>query len=308
LADVQRRVRSILWERLSRCGDDPAERADGLASAAAMIATCERVGLLAQDELAQWRRLIENAGEPQRVTGDRRAADRHLERLLRDVKPMTRERDPAQPAATRRFHAALDALYDVGVLDAETKRRWWRRATSARAPWLDENELDELSHGSGQFLLTVPPASAEEAEGLVTAAEEWERLLLRGTARRVFVADGIERDDGLAVVAVVTRSEVTEVIFHHVGGPTGELADGFAELEPFRDLTESFLPPRLTDNLGTHYTPVADHPVYSRGVGGIPDPERLRVITGGWRYQPPAPDEATAFELRAPDARWRLTM
>jgi hypothetical protein len=34
---------------------------------------------------------------------------------------------------------------------------------------------------------------------------------------------------------------------------------------------------------------------------------RPRVITGVWRYQPPAPDSAAAFEVAAAGLRWRLT-
>ena len=36
---------------------------------------------------------------------------------------------------------------------------------------------------------------------------------------------------------------------------------------------------------------------------GAAGPERLRVITGIWRYQPSAPDSATAFALASPAAQ-----
>ena len=79
---------------------------------------------------------------------------------------------------------------------------------------------------------------------------------------------------------------------------------GFAALEAFRRSVDGLTPPALGDDSGTTYEPVGERPVSSQGVGGLPDPERPRVITGVWRYQPPAPDSATVFEV---GGRWRLS-
>ena len=94
----------------------------------------------------------------------------------------------------------------------------------------------------------------------------------RGKARRVFVPDRVESHNSVAIVAVIACTDATEVVFHHVGDPQQHLA------------------PTLRDDRGTTYTPVAPTHVGSYGLGAA-------ALTGLWRYQPPAPDAATAFEV-----------
>jgi hypothetical protein len=132
---------------------------------------------------------------------------------------------------------------------------------------------------------------------------DFEAILRRGHARQVFVAERRLRRDGLEIVAVVTRTQATEVLFHHVGEPQGDISDGFAALDAFGETLDRLRPPKLIDDVETTYQPVLQRPTTANGAGGPPDPERLRVITGAWRYQPPAPDTATSFEV---DSRWHL--
>lgn len=108
----------------------------------------------------------------------------------------------------------------------------------------------------------------------------------------------------MTVVAVVTREEATEVHYHHVGGPAGD-RDPF---ESFVSQHEQGLPaPHLEDDLGTTYAAVSATPVSSSGTGGIPDPERLLVQTGAWRYTPAAPTTARHFTVTSATGRWRST-
>jgi hypothetical protein len=80
------------------------------------------------------------------------------------------------------------------------------------------------------------------------------------------------------VLAVVARSESTEVLFHRVGTPPGGL-----------------VPPALGDDAGTVYEPVAPHPVSTWG-----------PVIGAWRYRPTAPDAATRFSATLGDTRWNI--
>lgn len=56
----------------------------------------------------------------------------------------------------------------------------------------------------------------------------------------------------------------------------------------------------MTVRIGGAGRPAAGQQPGSRGP---PDPKRLRVITGLWRYQPPASDSATALALASPAAQ-----
>jgi hypothetical protein len=97
-------------------------------------------------------------------------------------------------------------------------------------------------------------------------------------------------------------------MFHHVEPPQGDPNSGRADLEAFGRTVDALVPPRLEDNLGTRYKPVAERPVSAQGTGGIPDPVRPRAVTGVWRYQPPASPSATAFSVATANAGWRVAV
>lgn len=219
------------------------------------------------------------------------AAERYLEQLLA----------PGTPS--HRFEGALSALRGAGVLDDDAYRRWRTRATAAQAPWLTADELAELESRTGHTLIRIPGESPEaDATAEAELQAQLELMVRRGRSRRVYLAPTLDREAGLTIVAVVTRTECTEVTFHHVGGPQGD-----AQLDAFGALVDSLVPPRLTDDVGTLYTPVSDRPVGATGTGGPPDPSRPWVVSGTWRYQPPAPDTATTFTVRGAEFTVRRT-
>jgi len=120
-----------------------------------------------------------------------------------------------------------------------------------------------------------PIAGSLDAAALSNAAEhetDLHTMARRGEARRVFVPDRVESHNRLAIVAVIACTAATEVVFHHVGQ---------AQQHPA---------PTLRDDRGTTYTPVACTHVGSYHLGAT-------TLTGIWRYQPPAPDTAAAFEV-----------
>jgi hypothetical protein len=308
LTDATLEARSLLWEWATvGQDDDPEQHALKALYAECLVDACEHVGLLAADEVVQWRRLLSHGRPPPAAPGDLDGAERHLEELLAAVPPMAREPQAAALSATRRFDAALAALHASGVLSDEAERRWRSRGLAAEAPWLDDDEISEIGGMEGIYAIRIPPASPEEEAADAAAMQEMETAGRRGRAKRVFVPDRLQRHDGLAIVGVIMRAEATEVVFHHVGDAYGDLTSGSAGLEAFRTTIDALVPPRLEDDTGIVYEPLGDRPVSSHGSGGTPDPVRPRVITGAWRYQPPAPDSASAFEVSAADARWRLT-
>jgi hypothetical protein len=287
-------ARALLWRQVRSGRED---------HSAGLIFACRCLGLLTADEAEQWRRVLVQREPPPPAPGRPDAAEEHLGSLLAALAPMSRSPEPAAVSAHRRFHAALAALHASGVLDDETARRWRSRGLASEAPWLDEEERAELSSPPGFYAIGVPPASPQEAADDAADERAFELLVRRGRARRVIPARPLRRHDRLAVVAVVTRTDATEVLFHYVGEPHGDVRPGFAAMEAHSRIVDTLKSPALTDDQGTAYEPVDQRPVISQGVGGRPDPKRLRVITGAWRYQPPAPDSATAYDV---GGRWRL--
>jgi hypothetical protein len=309
LTDARIQARSRLWRSIpAREHADPEQRGLTTRYAEGLLDACEHTGLLDAEELKQWRGLLAGSADLPPASGDIGAADRHVAGLLAAVAPMTRVPEPAALAARRRFGGAVTALHAAGVFDAEVERRWRSRGLAAGAPWLDPDELDRLGTAAGVHVIAIPPTSPEEQAADAAATQQRAILVRRGRARQVFVPDRPRRRDGLALVAVVTRTEATEVLFHHVGPPRGDPSSGHAEIEALSRIVDALVPPRLEDDVGTRYAPVTDRPVSAQGTGGLPDPERPHVITGAWRYQPPAPDAATAFSIHDADAEWRLAV
>jgi hypothetical protein len=311
LTDATLEAQTLLWEWASEAceEDDPEQRAAKARHAECLVDACEHAGLLAADQVLQWRRLLAHGGTPPPAPGHLDAAERHLEELLAAVPPISREPEPTALTGGRRFDAALEALHESGVLSGEVWRRWRARGLAAEAPWLADDEISELvSTGEGAdavaIAIPLPAASPEEDAADAEAMREFEMAARRGRAKRVFVPNPPQRQDGLAIAAVVTRTEATEVVFHHVGDPQGDLSSERAALAAFRKTDDALVPPSLEDDKGTVYRPVRERPLSSHGSAG---PERPPVRTGVWRYQPPAPGSAAAFEATTSGARWRLT-
>jgi hypothetical protein len=311
LTEATLEAQTLLWKWASEAceDDDPEQREMKVRHAEGLVDACEYAGLLAADEVVQWRRLLARGGAPPPAPADLDAAERHLEELLAAVRPMSREPEPTAFAAGRRFDAALAALHASGVLGDEVGRRWRARGLAADAPWLAHDEISELvsraeEPGVISIAIPLPAASPEEEAADAEAMRKIEMTLRRGRAKRVFVPNPPQRQDGLAIAAVVTRTEATEVVFHHVGDPQGDVRSERAALAAFGETDDALVPPSLEDDKGTVYSPVREQPVSSHGSAG---PERRPVRIGVWRYQPPAPDSAAAFEVTTSGARWRLT-
>jgi hypothetical protein len=310
LTEATLEAQTLLWEWASMAceDDDPEQREMKVRYVECQVDACEYAGLLAADQVLQWRRLLAQGGAPPPAPGDLDAAERHLAELLAAVPPMSRKPEPTALLAGRRFDAALAALHESGVLGDEVGRRWRARGLAAEAPWLADDEISEISRVEGAsgiaIAIAIPAASPEEEAGDAEAMREIELAARRGRAVRVFVPNRPQRQDGFAIAAVVARTEATEVVFHYVGDPQGDVGSGRAEMAAFGKTVDALVPPSLEDDKGTIYRPVREHPMGSHGSGG---PERPPVITGVWRYQPPAPDSAAAFEATTSGARWRLT-
>jgi hypothetical protein len=300
-------ARDVLWNWVDEV-DDPDEeqrrwkqsRLDGI------LLACERTGVLPADELGQWRALADGAEPCVAVDADPAAVTLHLERLLDDVRPMTRDEDAARTQASNRFHGALRAIADAGVITDQERSAWHQRELSASAPWLATEVVEHLASGSGFYAIGVPARTPEEEAADEASRREHERLGRRGGLQRVAAASRPERHDGLAVIAVLAREECTEVLFHFVGPPHGDTQGGFAGLEAHRAITDALVPPALSDDAGTSYAAASQRPVRSNGTGGMPDPDRPRVVTGAWRYFPPAPEAARGFTATVDGASWTI--
>lgn len=307
MTDPVPEARTLLWEWLAEADDpDPEQRAWKVARLGGMLDACERVGVLTADEVRRWRTLVPGEAVPSPPGADSAAAARHLEQLLVDLRPLCRDEDAGGMCASRRYDGALEALHAAGVLADNEAGAWRRRALEAQAPWLERDEAEELAAQDGLFAIGVPACTDEEAAADAAAEREMDAIQRRGELRRVLTCAAPARHEGLAVLAVVVRTEATELMFHHVGPPHGEYRGGFAELAAFSAIAEALEAPALVDDLGSVYEAVSPQPVSSRGTGGIPDPARPRVVTGMWRYAPAAPATATRFTATLGRARWTL--
>lgn len=300
-------ARAVLWSWIDEADDpDPEQRGWRQSRLDGILLACERTGVLPAEELGRWKALTGGVRPATPVGSDPDAAAGHLERLLRDVRPLTRDHGPERIRAANRFHGALHALAGAGVITDEQRSRWHERELSTTAPWLSTEEVEQLASGGGCYAIGVPARTPQEEAADEAARREQERLRRRGALRRVVTAGALEHHDGLAVIAVLAREECTEVLFHFVGPPHGDAQGGFANPEAHRAIVDALVPPTLSDNAGTSYEPAAKRPVRSNGTGGTPDPERPRVVTGAWRYLPAAPETATGFIASVAGARWAI--
>ena len=109
-----------------------------------------------------------------------------------------------------------------------------------------------------------------------------------------------ERHDGIAITAIIVHENAMAVHFHHVGEPMGRAG---LELRGFTTSVDGLTPPALVDDRGGTYEATLERPNSANGTGGIPDPDRRRVITGWWLYTPAPPDDAQRFTV---GDRWQI--
>jgi hypothetical protein len=300
-------ARDVLWNWTDEAADpNPDQRGWKRARLDGILLACERTGILSTEEIARWRALA-GGGEPHVPLGaDPDAATRWLDQLLEAVRPMTRDQDAERIQASNRFHGALGALAEAGVITDEERSRWHERELSASAPWLPTESVEQLASGGGFYAIGVPARTPDEQAADEAARQEHERLARRGALHRVAVAERPERQNGLAVIAVLARDECTEVLFHVVGPPHGHTDGGFADLEAHHALVDALAPPVLSDDVGTAYEAASKRPVRSNGTGGTPDPERPHVVTGAWRYFPAAPEATAGFTATVDGTSWAI--
>jgi hypothetical protein len=305
--EVAHATRTLLWHWHGEADDSDAEQRGWKRSRLeGMLLACERTGVLAAPEIERWRALASRDDASLPASADNEAINKRLSGLMRDLRPMTRDEDPDRLRASRRFHGALQALADSGLIDHQGRSIWHERALAAEAPWLPSENVEQLVAGGGFFAIGVPARTPGEDAADEIARREYEKLMRRGTLRSVALTRTPDRHEGLAVFGVVARSECTEVLFHLVGPPQGEFDGGFADLSAHSALVEGLVPPELTDDVATRYEPVARRPLSTHGAGGTPDPDRPRVLTGVWRYLPSAPDSAVTFVASLGSVRWTI--
>lgn len=282
-------LETLLWEWVAEAEDpDPEQRAwkvawiDGMRRATAVLG----------------RTLPAPAAEPR---GDRAAAEAHLAALLEEVRPMSRDPRPETLRGSWAFGGALEALSAAGLADV---REWRERALPREMPWLDDEQRGELLsiEGEGVYAVRVPPETPEQEAQDAAAEAAWEARSRSGELRRVAVCREPARHDGLAITAVVARTETAEVHFHLTGPPVG----GNAFHRAFQEATEALTPPALSDGAGTTYAPVSEGPPSAAGGGGPAHDDRPLVVTGMWRYTPAPPPDARAFAAELGGVRWEL--
>jgi hypothetical protein len=156
-------ARDVLWNWTDEAADpDPDQRGWKQARLDGILLACERTGILSTEEIARWRALA-GGGEPHVPLGaDPDAATRWLDQLLEAVRPMTRDQDAERIQASNRFHGALGALAEAGVITDEERSRWHEREFSASAPWLPTESVEQLASGGGFYAIGVPARTPDE--------------------------------------------------------------------------------------------------------------------------------------------------
>jgi hypothetical protein len=278
VSSAAREARLTLWEWID---DDDPEYVAG------MIDACERTGVLDPDEIAAWRALLAGGSVPA-APGDAARAKSHLRALLADQPPLSRNPTPEGLSASWRLIGALEALSGTGLLSEAEHAEWHVESLRAQAPWLEAGEVDEIAGMEGFVAIAVPPESPEEEAQDQEWRERLERMSVTGEIVRVLVPRRISRHEGMAIVALVVRTESVEVHFHAVG-PAGDISADLAYIEAMRSRTHRLVAPVLTDDAGTAYEAAGFGPVHASGGAS--------VTTGVWRYHPAPPPEATRFTV-----------
>jgi hypothetical protein len=121
----------------------------------------------------------------------------------------------------------------------------------ASAPWLADENVRRLGSGQGFYAIGIPAQKPEEAAADPAAEEQQQRLMRRGQLRRTAIAPRPNRHGGLAVLGVLVCEECTELLFHYVGPPHGEMHDASADLKANSLFIQALPLPTLTDDAGT---------------------------------------------------------
>jgi hypothetical protein len=277
--------------------------------ALAGVLAYERIGLLSAEQAARWRqRLTDPRDEAidagSKLGADARAAgERYLGELVARLTPMRREPGPDAVRLEAEVHAAIETLHAVGVLDQYARASWREASGRKLAPW----QTEPLAPPVGEFehvAVRVPSETDAQAAEDAAFEAEWAAMPKAENVRRV-IAGGPQRQNDLAVIALVVHEDATSLHFHYLGQPQRE-RDDEQLLESFERITDRLAPPVLKDDQGHTYEPALAHPASASGAGGIPDPERREAITGYWLYTPSAPDIARNFSVSQNGASWTL--
>jgi hypothetical protein len=227
--------------------------------------------VLPGDELDRWRdrfRVARGArgaapprAEPERIA----AAERHLDRLLREIEAID---DAGERAAGHaRFDGAFSLLLRAGLVDRHSMTTWGERLDSV-APMIEHVGAEPIGAGGGDAY--SPEELAEIARG-------------PGDARAVIALQPL-RHDGVCVTCVEIHERAVSIHWHAVGGP---------------------MPPEMSftveDDAGTRYgaplgggsTSAGDEVVHGESrVAGVPPPHARRLVVrsdaGEWVVELPA--------------------
>jgi hypothetical protein len=287
----------------------PRQRAWKQRHALAGVLAYEQVGLLSPEQAARWRQRLTDPGDEaidagaELGVGARAAAERYLGHLIEGLKPLSRNPDPEAIRGHAEANAAIETLLAVGILDLEERGSWQQASWRKKAPWRSEPFLPPA--GAIGFAIHVPPENDEQAAQDAARAAEFAARPKATTIERL-IFGGPQRQDDLAIVALVVHEDATSLHFHFLGEREGHERRPRRRLDSFRRVNKRLVPPVLRDDQGQTYKPVLDRPLSSSGAGGIPDPDRREAITGQWQYTPPAPPSAREFSVQRDSVIWTL--
>jgi hypothetical protein len=156
-----------------------------------------------------------------------------------------------------------------------------------RATWLEIAERN---------MVTPPPNPEQAADDERLRAASTPRPKADAALRVITAAP--ERQDGLAVTALVVHEDALSLHFHHLREPrTGP--DLHASFMAFRRQLERLTPPVLRDDQGNTYTPWSNQPAGASADSG--------GIIAYWLYTPPAPPTTRTFTVQRNGSSWTMS-
>jgi hypothetical protein len=246
------------------------------AAAEGSVYAYRRLGLLSRRESARWRQRFgdpEAGIAPGSVLGAeaRVAAEEDLGGLVERLTPLRRELDAASVRRNAECEWAISTLYRIGVLDERARSRWLAESWRKLAPWHPEPvqvEPWQLALPADD-LIWIPPdneqqAAEDAAAAAIDAAEEaihaaeWEMVK---QIRRVLTGSP-ERQDGLALTALVAHNHATSLHFHYLGSAQSQPSTSIGTFsgEVPEGALDPLTPPSLWDDAGQTYQPVGERP------------------------------------------------